>query len=484
MEAAGIVALLIFFLVLFGSIKGWIPQNILPMQSSLILAALLITAVGLVLGHSINPDQVVTLTSLHPVTATIAGFILAGAIKSAGGFTAASGLISRLTKTSLGLPFAIILLVNIPTIFAMPCGRVWVSPLVPVALMLGYEAAKEKSDRVLPVMVVFGLVVNAAASCGPSVIGGIGVIGEGMGRFPSGSFSDHHQVAIMLITLITMALVKVVYRTEAPPDLILENDAGSEVPEHGYFSIIVFITGIALTVIFRPAIPLQAILLVMTLLIMAVARLSIRDLVEGIMLHPLTAMISGFIMAGVLSVFGGFDVLTAFLDYAAQHTPLGYAGVAILFIYVPVFFPMPCGRIIAVSLIPGVLMFGEHLGEITGSELAQPAMLAAFILAGAASCAPSPLGGIGSIGEGRLRLSRYSSERFLSFGIFFGVPLAAVTVSLLGLGSGNFSMPMAVIAAATGLACGTGINMLTGNRPWHRGGVLGGVLTGMLMMVF
>jgi len=484
MEPVGVIALFIFFAAIFGSIKGWIPQRLLPLQTTLLLASALISLIGMLFGKTVNLSDVVTVTSLHPITATIAGFMLAGAMKSAGAFDAASDMIIKIMRSRLGFPFAVILLINIPTIFAMPCGRVWVSPLIPVAMTLGYALSKEKNNPVFSTMVVFGLIVNAAASCGPSLIGGIGVLGEGMGRFSPGSFSNHQQAAIMFITTMTMILVRYIYKYIPSKGLDVVEANTRKIPEYGYLTFIFFIAGLAVTVILKPAIPLQAILLVMTLFIMIVARLSIKDLIEGIMIHPLTAMVSGFILAGVLTVYGGFDVLLQFLEIVANNTPLGYTGVAILTVYFPLFFPMPCGRIIAVSLIPGVLMFGERLNQISGNSMAQPAILVAFILAGAASCAPSPLGGIGSIGEGHLRLKRFVSGRFQSLAIFFGVPVSALSVSLFGLSDLNFSLNISVFCIASGIVSGFVINRLCDYKIFHPGGILGGLLTGILMVVF
>lgn len=133
-------------------------------------------------GKGIRGGSFVSATTLHPITAVIADFIFAGALKASVGFDAATDFVRRISRTPLGIPFAVVPLVNLPTIFAMPCGRIWVSPLLPIALMLGYEVAKGRGNPTLPALVVFGLVVNAAASCGPSPIGGIGCLGgENMG---------------------------------------------------------------------------------------------------------------------------------------------------------------------------------------------------------------------------------------------------------------------------------------------------------------
>ncbi|HNX22710.1 MAG TPA: hypothetical protein PKG60_01590 [Spirochaetota bacterium] len=484
MTLSGLIALIIFFAAIFASLKGWISQKLFPMQVALLLASAIIIITGLALGEKINPSQIITGTFLHPITATIAGFILAGALKSAGAFEAASGWIQKLQNSFLGVPFAVIVLINIPTLLAMPCGRVWVSPLIPVALTLGFELARKSEDKRMPVIIISGLVINAAASCGPSLIGGIGLIGEGMGRYPSGSFSDHMQFAIMFMTSFAMILSKYLYNETVSERMYdLQSIGEKQEPlEHGAFSLVLFISVIVGTIIIKPAMPVQTILIITTFLIMIIAGLGFDDLVRGIILHPLTAMISGFIAAGTLSMFGGFDVLVYVLGYISEHTPLGYVGVSILLVYLPVFLPLPCGRIIAVSLIPGVLMFGEHVAQMAGSIRIQEVMIVCFILSGAASCGPSPLGGIGSIGEGRLRL-KSSTGRFLSLSIFMAVPIAGFSVGVLGLSAETLSKGFLIEAVITGLISGLVTNFLTVKKIFHPGGLIGGLIVSLLMLV-
>jgi hypothetical protein len=49
-------------------------------------------------------------------------------------------------------------------------------------------------------VVVFPFIVNAAASCGPSPLGGIGTIGEGLSKMPIGSFTTAQSTGIMICT--------------------------------------------------------------------------------------------------------------------------------------------------------------------------------------------------------------------------------------------------------------------------------------------
>jgi hypothetical protein len=192
-------------------------------------------------------------------------------------------------------------------------------------------------------------------------------------------------------------------------------------------------------------------------------------------------MIAGFIVAGVLEVFGGFDALLMGVEFVSTHTPLGHVGVAVVLVYLPIIIPLPCGRVIAVSLIPGVLMFGVRLGEFLGNPAAAAILMVSFILSAAASCGPSPLGGIGSIGEGNLRLPVFISGKPQAFGIFIGVPVAALIVSVLGLTGGqNLWYTILTIAIVSGVA----VNLLLGEKFYHQGGFLGGAAVGALMILF
>ncbi|MFB3814773.1 MAG: hypothetical protein ACE14L_11755 [Terriglobales bacterium] len=483
MTPVGVFALALFVVSLVASLRGWIPQRVLTMQSVLLLDSAIIIAVDVLAGIRFNGGQLLTAANLHPVTSTASGFLFAGALQAAGGFQAAGRLLQRLMRTRLGSPFAVVLLVNFPAIFAMPCGRIMAAPLIPLAVMLGFEVAGAQQNPTVVAMVVFGLLVSAAASCGPSLIGGIGMLGEGMGRFPSGAFAEPNQLAIVVITVVTMAAIRVVYGRTLKMNTNRPGDLPSEAPEHGYLAFGLFVLVLSCVVIFRPKVPLQAVLVVLTLVVVAIARLSWKDLLGSIMLHPLSAMLAGYIVAGALLVSGGFTALEAVLVLIAEHTFLGYTGVGIVLAFVPLVLPMPCGRIVSVSLVPGVLLFGEQLGSATGFALAPAVLLVGFILSGAASCGPSPIGGIGNIGEGRLRIRGYWSGRPQALGIFAGVPIAALLVSFYGVDRPAFDLRFVAASLMVGLVAGLATNVLLNFRPYQLGGIAGGLLVGALMVM-
>jgi len=483
MTPIGIFSVLLFLSALISVIRGWIPQRLVTLQTVLLLVACVIVLVRMAAGPRVNWSEIYTATSLHPITSTIAGFLFAGALQAAGAFEAAGAMIGRLVRTPLGLPFAIVLLVNLPTIFAMPCGRILAAPLMPLALLLGFKVAKKQQDQAMVAMVVFGFLVNAGASCAPSLIGGLGLMGEGMGRFPSGVFAKPNQMAILAMTVLTMAAIRLYYRQTLSMRVAEPvHDDTEQIPEQGYFAFLLFIAVLVIVVVIRPRIPIQTVLTLMTLVVMMVAKLSLQDVLGGVMLHPLSALLAGYIVAGALLVAGGFDVLEAMLVFLAAHTFLGYVGVSVLVIFLPLFFAMPCGRIIAVSLIPGVLMFGQRVAAATGFELAPAVLLGSFIVCSAASCGPSPLGGVGNIGEGRLRIRGSWSSRPQAVGIFLGAPLSALLIPVHGVGSAAFNQHFAVIMLVIGAATGAATNLLFGYKAHHLGGLLGGIAVGALMV--
>jgi len=441
LDVLGLIGLVMFFGVLIASLKGWIPQDVLPVQSALVLTAFVLVIIAFLFGTPIGIKDLMANIFLHPITALIGGFLVAGALEASGAFKAAINILERLAKTPLGLTGTVVVLVNMPTIFAMPCGRILAAALMPAAILFGFTLAKVKKDTLLASIVVFGFIVNAAASCGPSPLGGIGMIGEGMGGYPLGSFINAQQIGIMMITAVAMISIRFVYRilpNESITAKILADESGGEetekkadIPRSGYFSFFFFLVGIAIVFITRPPIPIQTILIFFVLVIMLVSRVSIKDLIAGVILHPIMAMISGFIIAGALVAIGSFDVLIQILMVITE-TPLGFIGVVVILANIPAILPMPCGRIIAMSLMPGILMFGLRVSEITGNVWVVPLVLVGFIINAAASCGPSPLGGIGGIGEGNLGTAIGISGRPQQIGIMIGTGTAVLIIGMVG----------------------------------------------------
>ena len=169
---------------------------------------------------------------------------------------------------------------------------------------------------------------------------------------------------------------------------------------------------------------------------MLIGRAKIQDLMAGVILHPIMAMSAGFLIAGAMGLAGGFDVLLILLQGLAEFkiagfAILGYLGVAIILVNIPTIMPMPCGRILAAALVPGVFKYGETLVDITGNAIVMPVILGAFIVNAAASCGPSPLGGIGGIGEGNMGVEIGSSGKSQQVGILFATGVTALVIAFV-----------------------------------------------------
>jgi hypothetical protein len=218
----GFVALVLFFAMILLSLLGVIPQDRLPVQAALIVTAFVIVILAF-LGSLIDEDVLLVsaldiegMVIIHPITALAAGFLVAGALEAAGAFEAAADLLNKMEVLKigkwevLGIAGTVAILVNVPTIVSMPCGRILGAALMPAALYFGYKIARMTGDLRIVGCVVFGFIVNAAASCGPSPLGGIGTIGEGLARMNIGTFSDAQQMGIMLCTGVCMVILRFV----------------------------------------------------------------------------------------------------------------------------------------------------------------------------------------------------------------------------------------------------------------------------------
>jgi hypothetical protein len=214
----GYFALFFFFAVVISSLKGIIPQNKLPIQTALLFTTVVLVILSYIgrkhgLTPVIVPRELMGNIILHPITALLAGFFVAGALEVAGGFKAAADFLDRLSALKLrkkeifGLPGTVMILVNLPTIISMPCGRILGAALMPAALFFGKKVADRMNKPFLISVVVFTFIVNAAASCGPSPLGGIGMLGEGMTGTELGTFSDPQQGGILLCTALTALLM-------------------------------------------------------------------------------------------------------------------------------------------------------------------------------------------------------------------------------------------------------------------------------------
>jgi hypothetical protein len=213
----GRLTLLVFMLVLVVIIifQAYIR---VPIQTVLIALAIVI----MIIGKAKLQDLMAGLI-LHPIMAMTAGFLIAGALGLAGGFDVLLKGLSWLASVSIsGLPIlgwvgVAVILANMPTIMPMPCGRILAAALMlgvflfATALADSYGLDLEGNARGIMVSaLVAGFIVNAAASCGPSTLGGIGGIGEGNLGLPIGRSARAQSAGILIATGICTLVIAMV----------------------------------------------------------------------------------------------------------------------------------------------------------------------------------------------------------------------------------------------------------------------------------
>ncbi len=190
-----------------------------PIQTVLILLAVII----MVIGRAKVQDLMAGLI-LHPIMAMTAGFLIAGALGLAGGFDVLIKGLAWLAEVEIvdGLPIlgwvgVAVILANIPTIMPMPCGRILAAALMlgvflfaaALATAYGLDLESDAASVMISALVA-GFIVNAAASCGPSTLGGIGGIGEGNLGLPIGRSARAQSAGILIATGICTLVIALV----------------------------------------------------------------------------------------------------------------------------------------------------------------------------------------------------------------------------------------------------------------------------------
>ena len=215
--------------------------------------------------------------------------------------------------------------------------------------------------------------------------------------------------------------------------------------KRGYVSLIIFLAVLSIAIIVRPRITIQVILVALAVIIMIIGQAKIQDLIAGLILHPIMAMTAGFLIAGAMGLAGGFDVLLILLRGWAEwkiegFTIFGYIGVGVFLVNIPTIMPMPCGRILAAAVIPGVYLYGIEVAAVYGITyetdplkylIILSTFLSAFIVNAAASCGPSPLGGVGGIGEGNMGVPIGTSGKSQACGIMIATGVCALVIALV-----------------------------------------------------
>ncbi len=488
MEYLGYITLIIFVvtivLTLFRKIN-------LPVQTVLVLVSILCLIIGAIFRFFsegmksviLLPNEMIGGIILHPITALLGGLFLAGALDATQGFDALKAIINKLKKTPIGLAGTVVILINLPVVASLPCGRIIAAALLPLLFSFGYEGGMGILTKTQLVVLIGAFTRNAMGSCGPSPIGGVGQIGEGfLGAFfptaSNGILRSPQAFALIIGTAITALFLKIISQKlypedvalrDKPTDVEVEGTSESEIraPFRGYLSLIIFIASL-LIAIFQPfgKMPVQTVLVAGGILIIILCRAKIEDLMNGIILLPVTAMASGFMAAGILAATGGFDALGVILKSLSSFQILGVAGMLAIFVQMQTILPLSCSRILTAALVPVLYLFGPaKFNLITWPQLA--IIMAAYMINATTSCGPSPLGGGGTMGEGQMRAeSGFIKGAYTYTSMAIMAPLAAIYMKFMNFkvfspNNPEFSQNMVTIVLYTFVILALSIGMMS-----------------------
>jgi hypothetical protein len=213
----GYVTLILFMVVLTLVImlRAYIH---VPIQTILIILVILI----MIIGKAKIQDLMAGLI-MHPIMAMTAGFLIAGALGLAGGYDILLKGLSWLANLNvagfaiLGWVGVSVILANIPTIMPMPCGRIIGAALLLGVFLFGTALAdsyglgiNSAARSIMISSLVAAFIMSAAASCGPSSLGGIGGIGEGNLGLPIGRSTLAQSAGILIATGIATVIIAIV----------------------------------------------------------------------------------------------------------------------------------------------------------------------------------------------------------------------------------------------------------------------------------
>jgi len=453
-EILGYITLFLFLSLMLLTLFGYIRT---PVQTVLVLSTILCLIIGGVFRFVYSgwdavmllPNEFLGGIILHPITALLTGLFLAGGLKASGGFEALKVILGYLRKSPIGLVGTLVILINLPVISSLPCGRILAAALLPLLFTFGFEGGLGILTKSQLIVLIGTFTRNAMGSCGPSPIGGVGQIGEGfLGSFfataSDGILRAPQAFALILGTAIVALFLKLISQRVYPEDVSLRDTpegqaAGKIEPEihapfEGYLALVIFVASLLIS-IFQPfgKMPVQTVLVAGALVMVVVCRIRINDLMEGIILLLVTAMTAGFLAAGALAATGGFDALGVMLNSLVKVPFLGIAGMIAIFVQFQTILPLSCSRILTAALVPVLYLFGPaKFAFLDWSQLA--IVMAAYIINATTSCGPSPLGGGGMMGEGTMRAETgfiKGAYTFSSMAVM--APLAAIYMKFLNL---------------------------------------------------
>ncbi|MGC8657493.1 MAG: hypothetical protein ACP5U1_00295 [Desulfomonilaceae bacterium] len=455
MEFLGYITLGIFLGLMLLTLFGYIRT---PVQTVLVLSTVLCLIVGGIFRYiaygwnsvALMPNEFLGGIILHPITALLTGLFLAGGLKASGGFEALKALLGYLRRSPIGLVGTLVILINLPVISSLPCGRILAAALLPLLFTFGFEGGLGILSKSQLIVLIGAFTRNSMGSCGPSPIGGVGQIAEGfLGSFfptaSDGILRAPQAFSLMLGTAVVALFLKFVSQKiypndvslrEAPPGFETKSDSEIRIkpPIQGFIALAIFVISL-LIAIFQPLgkMPVQSVLVAGALLMIVVCRIRLNDLLEGIILLPVTAMAAGFLAAGALAATGGFKALASILNSLVSIKALGVAGMLAIFVQFQTILPLSCARILTAALVPTLYLFGPaQFNFLSWSQLA--IVMAAYIINATTSCGPSPLGGGGMMGEGTMRAETgfiKGAYTFASMAIM--APMAAIFMKFLNL---------------------------------------------------
>jgi hypothetical protein len=455
LEVLGYITLALFLGLMLLTLFGYIRT---PVQTVLVLSTVLCLIVGGVFRFFdsgwdavlLLPNEFLGGIIVHPITALLAGLFLAGGLKASGGFDALKVILQRLRRSPIGLAGTLVILINLPVISSLPCGRILAAALLPLLFTFSFEGGLGILTRSQTIVLIGAFTRNAMGSCGPSPIGGVGQIGEGfLGSFfptaSDGILRAPQAFALILGTAVVALFLKFVSQRLYPEDVALREappgEAGGKrtelelsAPLAGYLALAIFVLSL-LAAIFQPfgKMPVQTVLVVGALVMVVVCRVRINDLLEGIILLPVTAMAAGFLAAGALAATGGFDALGVILKNLVAVPFLGVAGMLAIFVQFQTILPLSCSRILTAALVPVLYLFGPaQYSFLDWSQLA--VVMAAYMINATTSCGPSPLGGGGMMGEGTMRAETgFIKGAYVFSSMAVMAPVAAIYMKSLNL---------------------------------------------------
>ena len=493
-SSVGYITLSIFLLTV---ILALFRKINLPIQTILVLVTLIMLIIG-VLERLIKggfdsvlllPNEILGGIIVHPITALLAGLYLAGALEATGGFEAIKSILLKLNKSPLGLPGTLAILVNLPLLSQLPCGRILAAAMLPLLFSFGaYGMRILGRDQIIILVAAFAR--NAFGSCGPSPIGGVGQSGEGVlgAFFPSAStgiLRGPESLALMIGTSIMALFIAMINPLLYPEGSSLRDpkaatDSATASPDihpplTGYMSLLIFAVALLVS-LFQPLgkMPVQSVLVAGALLMLFILAWqrgflkATEALMGGIILLPASAMVAGFMAAGALAATGGFDALGTIMKGLSKFAFLGVAGMLAIFVQLQTIIPLACSRILVAALVPVLYLFGPaRFNLLSWGQLA--VVMAAYIINATASCASSPVGGAGMMAEGTLRAETgYLKAGFSFVSMAVMAPIAAFAMKLMTLHSfssgemGNHSFAMLLLSL--GMAVAIAILMMKGIR--------------------